>query len=163
MLPLLPSSTRSSASASCTTTRPRKRRRNSGGTSSPISRGAVRRSRPPATRIVIWATPSRSSSSTTAAIAACRGPCSADGIGSDGCSMTTVAVPPRVTSSSSGGPSSGKAQRFAHAGRDVVERFPRDGRPQNDVVVARLGDHDSRVGEERYARHVSSRGAPQPP
>ena len=42
----------SSDSASCTSTRPLNRRRNSGGTSSPISRGVVRRKRPPATRIV---------------------------------------------------------------------------------------------------------------
>ena len=36
-------------------------------------------------------TPSRSSSSATAAVAVCRGPVLTDGIGSDGCSITIVA------------------------------------------------------------------------
>ena len=68
---IVPSSTRSSPSTSWTISRPRKRRRNSGGTSSPISRGDGRRPSPPATRIVTFATPSRPSSSTVAAIASC--------------------------------------------------------------------------------------------
>ena len=80
---------------------------------------------PPATRIVSWATPSRSSSSTAAAIAACRGPCSADGIGSDGCSITTVAVPPRVTSSVERRAVERERSASRTAGRDVVERFAR--------------------------------------
>ena len=96
--PADPISTRSSASASCTITLPRKRRRNSGATKKPISRADGRRSSPDATRIVMRRTPSRSSSSTVAEIASCRGSGVADGIGSVGTSITTVAVPSRVTS-----------------------------------------------------------------
>ena len=86
------------------------RRRNSGGTSRPISRGVVRRKRPPATRIVTRWTPkpielvADARRSSRAAGSTC-----AVGIGSDGCSITTVAVPPVVTSSASGRPARGYA------------------------------------------------------
>ena len=69
------------------------------------SGGGARRRR----RSSAASTPSRSSSSAAAAIARCRGPSVAAGIGSDGCSITSVAVPPRVTSRSSGSPASGNA------------------------------------------------------
>ena len=114
-LPARPSATRSSASASWTRTFPLKRRRKSGGTRKPMSRGAVRRKRPPATRIVICETPSRVSSSATAAVAMCRGPLETEGIGSEGCSITIVAVPPRRTSFSSGSPASGNANASSTA------------------------------------------------
>jgi hypothetical protein len=45
-------------------------------------------------------------------------------------------------------------ERLAGRRGGVVERVRRRGWPQHEVVVARLGEHQAAVRQERDARHV---------
>ena len=152
------SSTRSSDSASCTIRRPRKRRRNSGGTRRPISRGEGRRPRPDATRIVTWVTPSRSSSSTVAAIASSRG---------SGEQRRDRQVRQldhdgrRAAGRHERGerrPGKRKAERLARCGGDAVDDVRRRRRPQDDPAFGHVDDRDSGSRQERNPRHVAPVG-----
>ena len=87
-------------------------------------------------------------------------------MGSEGCSITTVARPASRDELCERRAAQRKAERLAHGGLHVVERLARGGRAEDHVVVARLGDHDPRVGEEGNARHVVAirlRGGPPLP
>src|ERR1700722_14959774 len=111
----------------------------------PISRGESRRESPPATRIVTFETPRAVSSSTVAAIASCRGSGTAEGSGRSGWSVTTVAVPPRVTGWERGAPRGGDGGPPAPRGGDAAEWEPaaRGGRPQHDPVFGNLDHRDA--------------------
>ncbi len=151
-LPACPSSTRSSASASCTITRPLKRRRNSGGTSKPISRGDVRRSSPPATRIVTFATPKSLQPRRRARPRRCRlhGLLGAAGIGNEGLldHHRGGAAGRQQTLQRLAGER--KRERSCDRGRDVLQGLTRGRRTEDHVCT--VGD----VPRPRSARSDSS-------
>ena len=97
--------------------------------------------------------PSRSSSSTTAETACCRGSFGAPGIGSAGGSTTIVARAPRRASASSPSPSSGKRSASRTAAPTSATAVAGRRRPQHDRVVGRGGDDEPRAGEQRDAEH----------